>query len=149
QHFYTVKKFDEMDKLAGTLLARLHDMRLADEAGREQAKSALTLLTLYAAYGKASDEFAAGQVGKARESLDKTVDQLKAGALPELKKDLELRNGILGLALRASFQEGKLDRAKEILKVIQELADNPQQASVRALLPSVAQLMKDELDSLR
>jgi hypothetical protein len=149
QHLYTLKKFAEMDQLAEPLLKRLPELRLPDEAAREQAKSTLTLLTLYAAYGKASDEFAAGQVGKAREGLDKIVDQLKAGSLPELKKDPELRGGILGLALRASFQEGKLDRAKEILKVIQDSADNPQQGNVRAILPSVAKLMKDELDAVR
>lgn len=149
QHLYTNKKFADMEKLAEPLLQRLPTMRLADEAAREQAKSNLTLLTLYAAYGKAADELAVGQVGKARESLDKIVKQFKAGSLPELKKDAELRGGILGLALRASFQEGKLDRAKEILKVIQSAADNPQQANMRAILPSVAKLMKDELDAVR
>ena len=149
QHLYTLKKYTEMDQVARPLLARLNEMRLADDAAREQARSTLTLLTLYAAYGRAADELAAGQVSKARESLDKIVDQLKAGSQPELKKDPDLRGGILGLALRASFQEGKLDRAKEILKVIQDSAENPQQGNVRAILPTVAKLMKDELDALR
>jgi hypothetical protein len=88
-------------------------------------------------------------MSKTRESLDKIVEQFKAGNLPELKKDPDLRGGILGLALRSSFQEGKLDRAKEILQVIQAAADNPQQASMQAVLPSVAKLMKDEIDTIR
>jgi hypothetical protein len=88
-------------------------------------------------------------MGKTRESLDKIVEQFKAGALPELKKDPDLRGGILGLALRASFQEGKLDRAKEILQVMQAAADNPQQANIQALLPSVALLMKEEIEAVR
>jgi len=109
----------------------------------------LTLLTLYAAYGRASDAFAAGEMGKTRASLEKIVEQFKAGNLPELKKDPELRGGILGLALRASFQEGKLDRAKAVLQVIQAAADNPQQASMQSVLPSVAKLMKEEVDAIR
>jgi hypothetical protein len=149
QHLYTLRKYDEMEKLADPLLKRLPDMRLPDEALREQSKSNLTLLTLWAAYGRASDAFAAGDMSKTRESLDKIVEQFKAGNLPELKKDPDLRGGILGLALRSSFQEGKLDRAKEILQVIQAAADNPQQASMQAVLPSVAKLMKDEIDTIR
>jgi hypothetical protein len=144
QHLYTLKKYDEMEKLAEPLLKRLPEMRLPDESAREQSKSTLTLLLLYAAYGRADDAFKAGQMAKSRESLDKIVEQFKAGNLPELKKDPDLRGGILGLALRASFQEGKLDRAKEVLQVMQAAADNPQQANIQALLPSVAMLMKEE-----
>jgi hypothetical protein len=66
-----------------------------------------------------------------------------------LKKDPEVRGGIQGLALRAAFQEGKLDRAKEVLQVIQSAAENPQQANMESVLPAVAKLMKEELDTLR
>jgi hypothetical protein len=149
QHLYTLKKYAEMEKLAEPLLKRLPAMQLADDAAREQAKSSLTLLALYAAYGKADEEFAAGRPAKARESVDKIVEQFKAGSLPELKKDPQLRGGILGLALRASLQEGKLDRAKEVLKVIQDAADNPKEGGVRAILPFLAKIMKDEIAVLR
>jgi hypothetical protein len=149
QHLYTQKKYAEMEKLAEPLLKRLPAMQFVDDAAREQAKASLTLLTLYAAYGKADEEFTAGQPAKARESVDKIVEQFKAGSLPELTKDPQLRGGILGLALRSSLQEGKLDRAKEILKVIQDAADNPKEGGVRAILPFLAKIMKDEITALR
>jgi hypothetical protein len=149
QYLYTAKKYDAMQKLAEPLLKRLPDLHLPDEASREQAKTSLTLLTLYAAYGKAEDAFASGQGAKVHEALDKIVEQIKAGGLPELKKDAKLRGGILGLDLRASLQEGKLDHAKQVLKTMQATAENAQEASLGTLLPIVARVMKEQIQEVR
>src|SRR5262249_26751911 len=149
QHLFTVKKFDEMEKLADPLSRRLVELRFPSQEARDLARTSLTLLMLYAAYGRAEAEFSAGKPEQARAILDKFVGELKADALPELKKDPKLRGGILGLALRAALQEGKLGRAKEILQVIQATAENPQEAGLSAILRSLSKIMKEQLDEVR
>lgn len=149
QHLFTVKKFDEMEKLADSLLKRLVELRFPSQESRELTRTSLTLLILYAAYGRAEAEFSAGKPAQARAILDKFIGELKADALPELKKDAKLRGGILGLALRAALQEGKLDRAKEILQVIQATADNAQEAGLSTILRALSKIMKEQLEEVR
>jgi hypothetical protein len=149
QHLFTVKKYDEMEKLADPLLRRLVELRFPSQETRELARTSLTLLMLYAAYGRAEAELSAGKPAQARAILDKCIGELRADALPELKKDPKLRGGILGLALRAALQEGKLGRAKEILQVIQATAENPQEAGLSTILRALSKIMKEQLDEIR
>src|SRR5205823_4272510 len=80
RELFKAKKFDEMRKLAETLLARLPGVTLnadpkRDEAVRDQIKTELTDLQLFAAYGLADVQFTKANYAEVAKVLDPVVQK--------------------------------------------------------------------------
>jgi hypothetical protein len=150
QHLFTDKKYEEMEKITEPLLEQLPKLSLPGKEAADRLKANLTAVDLYAKYGRADVEFAAGHFDKVRAVLDPVVARIKADELAELKNDPKLRMALLGLALRANIQDGKLDKAQEVLKVLQTAAaDNPKEGGINAILQNLAVEMRAQIETLR
>ena len=144
------KKSKEMENLAKPLLERLPQMALPDEATREQLRTELNALVLYARYGQAEDDYSAGKYAEVRKGLEPIVEEARAGKLPELKAVPELRYHLLGLALRANVMENNLKRAQEVLQVLQSYADGDKGAvKTEAILQPIVLMMSRQVEELR
>jgi hypothetical protein len=127
EELFAARKFADMDRIARPLLQKLSLYHFdsdpkRDEAVRQYLKGRLVNVTLYAAYGLADTEFAAGHYARVGEFLDPLVEETRAGKLPELGKNAKLGSTLLGLALQANVQLGKMDRAGAALEAMQRLA---------------------------
>jgi hypothetical protein len=149
REYYRLKKFDQMRGLAQPLLATLGGMSLPGEQ-RDEFRSGLESLILYAEYGRAEAEFSAGKLEQAAKLLDGVLAKVEKGEFTELKKNAQLRWGLLGLALRVNVQLGKNDQAKAILELLRKFAkdDSSENATAAILLPMV-QLLKEQIQELR
>jgi tetratricopeptide (TPR) repeat protein len=120
--YYRAKQFDKVDALAEALLKRLDGL---DEKTKAEQQAGVVILSLYAKQGRAEAEYAAGQYGKARDLLEPLIKQLKdpmqAARFTEIKeRDPRILRLVLGLAMRASVQDNKIDAGKEILDLTQK-----------------------------
>src|SRR5262249_7158729 len=117
---------------------------------REDLQGKAVNQSILAKYVQADAEFKAGQYAKANAFLAPVMNDLKEGKLPELKKNLELQWGVLGLSLRSSVQDGKLDEAQETLKPIQKLSEEGDfAAGGTKTMASIVQLLADQVSELR
>lgn len=149
-HLYTQKKYDDMDRLTGPLLKQLPDLGLESEQVRDDLRTRLVLLRLYAVLGRADAAFAKGDYAKARAALDDVVSQARADKLPELKKDPQLRWGLLSMALRANIQDGNLPRAQEVLQVMQAAGpEDARQGGLTAVLFGLTPVIEGQLKDAR
>jgi tetratricopeptide (TPR) repeat protein len=137
--YYATRQFDRMQTLAEALLKRLD--RLDDNTKAEEQTNILAT-ALYAKLGKAESLYESGQYAQARSLLEPLVSQLKNPAESRAHAGLKdqdpgLWRALLGLALRANVQEGKTERAQEILDLLQKsFPEN----SLDILIQFVAQL---------
>jgi hypothetical protein len=143
---YPPDKHLEMEKITEPLLQQLPKLTLPSKETAERLRANLTAVDLYAKYGRANTEFAAGHFDKVRAVLDPVVARIKA----DDKNDPKLRLALLGLALRANIQDGKLDKGLEVLKVLQAAAaDNPKEGGINAILQNLAVEMRAQIEALR
>src|SRR5439155_5045741 len=98
---------------------------------------------------RAENEYNAGHYDKVREMLDPVVAKLKTDELPELKPHPQLTRALLGLAIRCHIQDGQLDKAKEVLPVLQKAISDEKDDNGTAVLYPVAQLIQDQVRDLR
>lgn len=150
-------KFKEMidfNKQLQDQFAKL-PVKLTDETGKKVAFT-LGVMDKYGKLGLAETEFKAGQ-------YDKVLGPELAGAVvAEVKKlaqtpgqirmpDFKVVGEVLGLALRANVQKGKVDDAREILKLIERLSgpegELPVDAS--ALLQGIVRELEFQVKALR
>ena len=125
QILYVAKRYDDLEKLAAPLKEQVAKMDKADLPTPDVHEEMLTgfgTLVLYAKFAKASEAYKAGKLADVNVLLDPIVDQALKDELPEFKKNAELRWGMLGLALRAAIQDGKLDKANLVIQTIQKLS---------------------------
>jgi hypothetical protein len=152
REWFKDKKFKEMDDLAQKLLGRvaelhLDDDRARDEAVRQQFTADVTDLRLYARYGLADAQMAAGNHAAVAALLDgEVVDRMKDGQLPQARKNLQLATALLGMDLRANVQLGKLDRALLAVEAMQGLSEDP--ADSLALLRQLSALIRSQVEEL-
>jgi hypothetical protein len=150
QQLFTDKQYLEMERITEPLLQQLPKFTLPNKETAQRLRANLTAVDLYAKYGQANTEFAAGHFDKVRAVLDKVVARIKADDLPELKNDPKLRLALLGLALRANIQDRKLDKAQEVLTVLQKAAaDDPKAGGLNAILQNLAVEMRAQIDELK
>lgn len=143
------KKFAEVEKVATPLRALLRTAPLPADVKEDLTMKAVNQ-SILARYVQADAEFKAGQYAKANAFLTPVLGELKEGKLPELKKNLELQWGVLGLSLRASVQEGKLDAAQETLQTIQKLSEEGDFAAGGVkTMASIVQLLAEQVGELR
>lgn len=143
--YFAQKKYDAMDKLTGELAQRLAK---SPPALQEELKKVVDPLPLYAKYGKADAVFRSDdkeRYAKVRAVLDPVVDAAKAKKLPEV--DPGLVRGVLGLALRANVLDGKTDRGRQILELMQQSAGDLE--SNTAILLDLVRQLKEQVDELK
>jgi hypothetical protein len=145
--YYRGKQYDKVQELAEALLKKLDGL---DERAKAEHRGSVLALALYAPLGRAEAECQAGRFGQARTVLEPLVRQLAdpAGAarLAEVRdKNPALVRALLGLALRASVQDNKVEQGRQILELIQKhFPDN----ALDSLVLLVKQL-REQLDQLR
>jgi hypothetical protein len=141
QHLFAAKKYDELEKVAAPLQARLPQLKFPTSEAADEVSLGLAAMLLYARYGKAETEYAAGHYAKVAEILDPVLKEAKGGKLSEFKKNIQLRGALLGLALRADIQDGKTDKAAEVLDVLESYSkDDPQLVGGGGSSATLAQL---------
>lgn len=144
--YFAAKNYDEMEKATNELLPRFAQIK--DEKTRQDLDASIKSLPIYAKYGKAEVEFHANRIdryARVRALLDPIVDQAKAKTLPAI--DATLLRGLLGLALRASVLDGKTDRAKDILDLLQTSAGDFENSNT--ILVELVQQFRAQLEELR
>ncbi len=147
--YFLARQFDKTEALVGALKQKLPRQALPDDAKKE-IRDGLDALGLFVKYGRAEADYAKGDYAKVRAAIDPVVEQAKAGGLAELKKNPQLRWALLGLGLRASMQEGKVDRAQEVLKVLQTMsADNQLEGGADATLQQLVLLLREQMQELK
>ena len=134
-----------MEKQAAALQKKIEQLRLDDER-KNQWQTAATGLLLYAKHGQAREALLAGDFGKVRELTDPVVQDLIKGAGAGNEG---LSRSLILLNLRANVQEGKLERAEELLNLLQK-SEKPDDiaAGSNVLLGLVADL-KEQVDAVK
>jgi hypothetical protein len=147
--YFRQKKYDALKKLIQPLRDRFDSLALpADQ--RDDYRGGLESLVLYAEYGLAEAEFSAGRVELAAKQLDALLARVTKGEFPELKKNQQLRWGLLGLALRANVQLGKADRSRAVLDLLRRFAkDDAADSDAAGMLLPMVQLLKEQVQELR
>ncbi len=145
------KAYEEMEKIADGLLPKIDAVRVSPNAAedkelRAKFKASLTELKLYARLGNGDAAAKANQPAKVAEMLDPIVDQIVAGAIPDLPKNPQLGYALIGLDVKANTLLGKLDRTGVALKAMKRVSANGGSASILGLL---ADLMRDQVEETR
>jgi hypothetical protein len=149
--YYRNKEYGEIDKLVDPLLAGIKGFKFDGEERRNEARASLVLLKLYAKYGAANAELAAGHPAKVKEIVDPVVQAVGNNEFADvLKANPDLRWGLMGVALRVSIQEGNTARALQILQAVKKLAGSDEQdGGNKAVLIQLALMVKDQVRELR
>jgi hypothetical protein len=149
---YRGKQYADIDKLIDPLLdgIKKDEFKMESKERLGEARENLVILKLYAKYGAADAEFAAGHPAKVKEITDPIVEAIHKGEYAELKKNPTLRWGLLGLALRVSIQEGNMPRAQEVLRDVQKFAaEDAGGAGGKAVLMQLAVMVKEQVREVR
>jgi tetratricopeptide (TPR) repeat protein len=132
--YYQDKQFEKMDVLTDALTKVLQGM---DEKTRTQYQPEVGVLTLYAKLGRAEAEYGAGRYAEARKLLEPIVAQAKdpaqqAQVAAWKEKHAALLQALLGLALRASVLDNKVEEGKSLLELLQKsFPDNSQDIQIQ------------------
>jgi hypothetical protein len=149
--YLKAKKYDHVERLIEPLLQEFPKFKLDGPTRAELLRNELAQRKWYAYGSRAEAEYAAGHFDKVREQLDPIVEKLGKDELPELKENPQLTRALIGLALRAHLQDKQLDKAQEILKVLQKsiTEGSGKDDGGAGVLQSVAQLVQDQITELR
>jgi hypothetical protein len=155
---FRYKRFQQMDDLAGGLLARLDKLRFNDEdekdkAIRNQLRYELVDITLFAKYGLANQAFEEADHEKVTSLLDPLVDRLsKADDSQEksnLQKNSQLATAILSLALKSNIQLGKIDRTDLVLDALDKVGTEAGEGGTANILRLLAFLIRTQVEEVR
>jgi tetratricopeptide (TPR) repeat protein len=166
---FKYKRFQQMNDLAGGLLARLPKLRFNDDDKkdltiRNQLQYELVDITLFGRYGLANQAFEDGDHQKVTALLDGLVDSLtkpdeedKEGApktVPQqeksnLKKNPQLATAILSLALKANIQLGKIDRTDLVLDALDKVGSDAGEGGSTNILKLLAFLIRGQVEEVK
>jgi hypothetical protein len=144
------KRYEQVEQLIEPLLEKFSQFKLATPDRAEVLRNELAQRKWYAYGSRAEAEYNAGHYDKVREQLGPIVEKLAKDELPELKENSQLARAIIGLALRAHLQEKQLDKANEVLKVLQKsIEEGSKDDGGAGVLESIAQLIQGQVLELR
>src|SRR5262249_37862213 len=109
------------------------------------------VLRLSGLYGQISQKIKTGDLAGALALYQPFVDDLKKNGVPEGDEAIRVREAIasvLQLALRCSVQEGKIDRAQDLLKLLEKAAAGQSQSTSGPLV-QVLREVKAQIDDLK
>ncbi|MFO0844999.1 MAG: hypothetical protein U0797_21835 [Gemmataceae bacterium] len=153
---YRYKRFQQMDDLATSLLARIdkvsfHDDEDKGRAIRNQLRFELVDVKLFARYGLADAAFQAGDHARVVALIDPLVDAVvKADDSQEktnLQKNQQLGTALLILGLRSNIQLGKVDRTDAVLDVLDKVSGEG--GDTTGVFKLLAFLIRGQVDELR
>jgi hypothetical protein len=149
--YLKAKKYEQVEQLIEPLLQKFPQYKLNDPARGELLRNELAQRKWYAYGSRAEAEYNAGHYDKVREQLGPVVEKLGKDELPELKENSQLARALIGLALRAHLQDKQLDKANEVLKVLQKSIDEGggKDDGGVGVLESIAQLIQGQVTELR
>jgi hypothetical protein len=153
---YKDKQLEPMLRLAEGLSKRLATLPLEEEA-RQRMLANVTDVRLFAIAGLAEADFAKARYAEVATRLDPLAaavngtdtaaeNKLVAG---QLKKNLQLGSVLLSMDLRANVQLSRLDRVETIMKALQSLtADGDEAGGSAKVLQTLVFLIKQQIDEL-
>lgn len=116
------KKYKEVIDLVESLEPRLANVKGLEANVLEELKLALAELKRSAELNLAEVSYKAGKFAEVIALLAPVVEKVKAGELPEFKKNGGLKLALFSLVMRSYVQDGKPEKAQEILKLLLESA---------------------------
>src|SRR5262249_2689189 len=120
---------------------------------RDDLKSRLTTLKLYARQGQADDALAAKDFAKVTQLLDPVIDAVaKKDDSPEraiLKEQQQLSGRLLQTALQANLQLGQIDRTEAVLDAMNKLNPDDKAASATTILKVMAVMIRGQVEEMR
>jgi hypothetical protein len=145
------KRYEQAEQLVEPLLQKFPQFKLDGPTRGELLRNELAQRKWYAFGARAEAEYASGHFDKVREQLDPVVEKIGKDELPELKENSQLARALIGIALRAHLQDKQLDKANEVLKVLQKSINEGggKDDGGAGVLQSVAQLVQDQITELR
>ncbi|MCS6852592.1 MAG: hypothetical protein NZ700_15660 [Gemmataceae bacterium] len=148
QMLYEAGKFDEIEAMVDKLAKKLPTMRMTQKA-REDLVPRVAAIGLYARYGKAKAQLAAGDFAKVIQTTAPAVEDLKRRQ-PGEDKYASLRRAVVVLAIRAYVQEGKTDEALRLLELLQQAAaDDQESGGAATIFLQVIQELKNQIEELQ
>lgn len=145
---YSEKKFADMNLLLEKLGKQLAENQEIDKETKSKLAEAVRGRKLLAQYGVCEELYSKGEFEKVRAELDPVIKQLedptKAAAVIQ-GSDPRLVSALMGLALRANIQDSQLDRAKEVLAILQK--GDPENS--RLVLLQLAYQLEKQIQELR
>jgi hypothetical protein len=150
------KRLDEMVGLADSLSKKLPGLPM-DEAAREQMMANVTDVRLFANGGLAEAEFKKAHYSEVTAKLDSLTTSVNSPesnpenklVASQLKKNIQLGSALLSMDLRANVQLGRLDRVESILKALQSLtADGDDASGTGKILQTLVVVIKQQIDEL-
>jgi hypothetical protein len=141
---YPDKKYTEMETQVQSLLKLIEKLRIPDERKQQLLTSAGSKI-LYAKQGQAIDALLKGDLAKARALTDPAVEEIKKGAVDE--RYVSLSRSLVLINLRANVQDGKLDRAQELLALLQKA--DPNDTSGSGILTNLVKDLREQIAALR
>src|SRR5207302_195062 len=100
------KKYKEVIELVESLEARLANVKGMEANVLEELKLALAEQKRYAELGLAEAAYNAGKFAEVITILTPVVEKVKAGEVPEFKKNAKLKLALFSLVMRAYVQDG-------------------------------------------
>jgi hypothetical protein len=152
QELFPAKSYDEMEKIVDGMLPKLAKLAFSGDAAEdktlhEKFQASLIEIRLYARLGQADAALKANQPAKAAELLDPVIDQIGAGAIPDLPKNPQLGTGLIALAVKASILLNKLDRTAAALKAMKNVS--PGGGGSAQILALLADVMREQMEEVR
>jgi hypothetical protein len=147
---YRLKSFGPIENMVPPLLAGLDkgEFHFDKPQGRAEVRTDLVIVLLFAKYGQAMAEFNSGNLDKVRAITTPVVEAIKKGEYAELKKNPELRWGLMGLALRTEIQQGNTAKAQEILQTLQKFPAEEGGGS-QVVIQQLALLVRNQVQDIR
>jgi len=147
-------KFREMEKFIKNLQDQFGKVKARiGETKADEINFTLHLFEKHAHMGMADTQYRAGNYDKVLEQTGTTVTDAKKLAEkpgPIAMRDYKITGEVLGLALRANVQKGKMPEAQEILKLIERLRGTEGQfADPTAVLRALIQELQTQVKALR
>jgi hypothetical protein len=148
---YNAKQYDRMQAIAKPLEAKLPTIVFDDDQEKNQQMAKyftdrLSMIHAYSSYGKARLAMEKNEMGKVCEMLDPIVDSINDKKMDVLKSNVNLANAILDYSMKASIQQGKLDRTRLAVQAFQVL--NEQGGDVPPILRQLVGLIRSQIDDL-
>jgi hypothetical protein len=155
QEKYKDKKFDEMTKVAKALSPMLASLKFNDDKDkdgeiREYFKKNLGDMELYGLYGEAQAFFDKKEYAKVAELLKDLIDDAnKKSPNHPVIKNAQLGNILLSMQLRSNIQLAKLDKARQVIPLLQAVAKESGDAGgPTTVLKQLVAIMKTQLDEM-
>ncbi len=149
---FNAKDYPRMEAIAGPLEKTLPTVTFEEDKAKNGEMQTyfgnrLAMIHAYSAFGRANEAMGKNELPKVGEILDPIVNGIIAKKMDVLKSNINLANAILNLEMRASIQQGALDRTRKAVQAFQTL--NDEGGDIPPVLRQLVGLIRTQVEDLQ